>query len=339
VQGRRSDGAVAPLAGAAVTVYQTGTTTPLALPVYAGPSGGTTLVNPLAADARGMVEFWLDSDERVDLYVVASGYDPITATVDVTSQDTLTAPTVAGNLAFGGTGQRITADLSNATAASRLLAQTTAANSTTNWGVIPSGSSTSSQFTAYNASDPNNASIARFFANGAGAGVAPATFGAGVAFTSFAFTGFTAYSFDGTLTVAAINKGSVPLNQTLQAILSSTTIPAATTQYATVGGGSATATENQRQTPIPRATTVRNLYFVTSAAQPGDGALTVTLRKNGVDTAVTLTVAAGAAAGTFSDLTHSVAFAAGDLLSIKLVNASPGTVSAAVVGWSVTTDA
>ena len=40
---------------------------------------------------------------------------------------------------------------------------------------------------------------------------------------------------------------------------------------------------------------MRNLYVVTTGVQPGTGALVATVRRNGVDTAVTLTIAAGAA--------------------------------------------
>lgn len=43
-------------------------------------------------------------------------------------------------------------------------------------------------------------------------------------------------------------------------------------------------------------------------------------RKNATDTAITLTLAANATAGLYSDLTHSFTVAAGDLIDIKLVN-------------------
>jgi len=60
------------------------------------------------------------------------------------------------SLTFGSTSQRIIGDMSNATQASRLLAQTSTANTSTSFGVIPNGSSGVSQFAAYGASDPTN---------------------------------------------------------------------------------------------------------------------------------------------------------------------------------------
>jgi hypothetical protein len=72
--------------------------------------------------------------------------------------------TLTGNLGFGGTGRRITADLSNATVANRLLVQTSTANSQTLFGLIPSGTAQNSQFQAYNSSDPANSSLGTFTA-------------------------------------------------------------------------------------------------------------------------------------------------------------------------------
>lgn len=66
---------------------------------------------------------------------------------------------IDSNLAFSGTGLRITGDFSNATPASRVLVQTSSANSQTLLGVIPSGTATNAQFQANNAADPNNASV------------------------------------------------------------------------------------------------------------------------------------------------------------------------------------
>lgn len=66
-----------------------------------------------------------------------------------------------GNLAFTGTGQRITGDTSNATVANRLMFQTSTVNGNTAFNLIPNGTSAVSQFIAYNNSDPTNASFAR----------------------------------------------------------------------------------------------------------------------------------------------------------------------------------
>jgi len=67
--------------------------------------------------------------------------------------------TTSGNINLSGTGARITGDFSNATLASRTLFQTSTANSFTAVMSIPSGSSNTSGFTAFNSSDPGNAGL------------------------------------------------------------------------------------------------------------------------------------------------------------------------------------
>lgn len=84
------------------------------------------------------------------------------------------------------------------------------------------------------------------------------------------------------------------------------------------------ATESNAQIVIPGATTMRKLYVRMVTAQPGTGSLVFTIRKNGVDTAVTVTVAAGAGAGVYSDVAHSVAFAEGDLFTLSILNNAAG---------------
>jgi hypothetical protein len=74
---------------------------------------------------------------------------------------TLTANDLAvsgGNLAFTSTAQRITADMSNGTVNNRFAFQTSTTNGNTQVNAIPNGTSTISQFIAYNNADPNNAS-------------------------------------------------------------------------------------------------------------------------------------------------------------------------------------
>jgi hypothetical protein len=133
-------------------------------------------------------------------------------------------------------------------------------------------------------------------------------------------------------------KNGVALNQAMLQSMQAATVGATTTSYSTIGRAGPTTPEAAVQAPLPRAGTVRNLRLVTAGAQPASGALVVTVRKNGVATAVTLTVPINGAAGLYSDTTHSVAFAAGDLLSVEFANAASG-VSAVLTGWSVTCDA
>jgi hypothetical protein len=71
----------------------------------------------------------------------------------------------AGDMTFGGTGRRIKAPLSDATHADRAMFQTTAVDSITNVGAIPSGTAVGSSFNTYNSSAPNNAGTFGFGIN------------------------------------------------------------------------------------------------------------------------------------------------------------------------------
>jgi len=71
---------------------------------------------------------------------------------------------------------------------------------------------------------------------------------------------------------------------------------------------------------IPRGGTLKNLSMVTNSAQPGTGTLVATVYVNNVATAIVATVAAGGAAQTAQDTTHTVAVSAGDLVAWDVKN-------------------
>lgn len=79
----------------------------------------------------------------------------------------LAGGTLTGNLGFNGSGLRITGDFTNATVSSRLMVQTSTANSGTFVGVIPSGSATNAQLQVFNSSDPANSSYGALVAGSA----------------------------------------------------------------------------------------------------------------------------------------------------------------------------
>jgi hypothetical protein len=66
---------------------------------------------------------------------------------------------ISNTLSFTGTGARVTGDFSNATIANRILFQTSTANNNTSVQTIPNGTAVVSQFSAFNNSDPTNASL------------------------------------------------------------------------------------------------------------------------------------------------------------------------------------
>jgi hypothetical protein len=82
------------------------------------------------------------------------------------STGVFTSLTDSGNLAFTGTGNRITGDFSNGTIASRVGFQSSTTNGNTFLSSIPNGSGTLSGYFAYNSSDTANAAQFGLFVNG-----------------------------------------------------------------------------------------------------------------------------------------------------------------------------
>lgn len=92
------------------------------------------------------------------------------------------------------------------------------------------------------------------------------------------------------------------------------------------------AAEYQRRTLIPIDGTLKN-WTMNISAQPASGDLVLTLRKNAVDTAWTITVAAGSATGIFpaTATTDSLSVVRGDIISFKLQNFASSSTGAIVL--------
>ena len=108
-------------------------------------------------------------------------------------------------------------------------------------------------------------------------------------------------------------------------VIPATPVTVSSTAYYPVGAGigGGTATEAAAQLVIRTAATAQNLHVrVTSNATTA--ASTIKLRKNGADTALGVSVSAGAT-GQFSDTTDAVSLIAGDLVALALV---PGSANA-----------
>lgn len=90
------------------------------------------------------------------------------------------------------------------------------------------------------------------------------------------------------------------------------------------------ATEANRQIPLSEDCTVSDFKVILDTAPGAGKSRTFTLRKNGVDTACTLTISDTATSGTFSG---SVSFAADDLISIKETSTGTPTAPGRVYWW------
>jgi len=124
-------------------------------------------------------------------------------------------------------------------------------------------------------------------------------------------------------TYAAANSGT----SFITGVTALTSVGASTTLYTNFLGTSfvAIANENARQLIMPENCTLSRLYFRTLNTQSATGSLVITVRKNGVDTALVITIPAGSVANTFSNTTNSISFSAGDFSSVKVQNNATAT--------------
>lgn len=116
----------------------------------------------------------------------------------------------------------------------------------------------------------------------------------------------------------------------------SATVVALTTSFFFLSGSTiGSTTESNRFMYMAKAGTFKNLYIYTVTSQPATGSCVITVRINGVDSALTLTIAAGSAPGVFSNLINSVNYAAGDRVTLKVVNNATATASAQINSTSI----
>ena len=100
------------------------------------------------------------------------------------------------------------------------------------------------------------------------------------------------------------------------------TVGSGATNYGFLNGVSfplnANATNNRSVVPVDG--TLSRFYLYTTGSQSATGSLVATIRSGGVDSSITITIAAGAAGGVFSDTTNTLAVSAGDMCDVKFVN-------------------
>jgi hypothetical protein len=107
------------------------------------------------------VDFTATNGSTVTLGSAASSGDE----VRLVAWGTFNTNSIQGNLALTGTAARITGDFSNSTAANRVFFQTSTTNGNANIGVLPNGTGNTTNFIAYNTTDPANSSRIRMGVN------------------------------------------------------------------------------------------------------------------------------------------------------------------------------
>lgn len=136
---------------------------------------------------------------------------------------------------------------------------------------------------------------------------------------------------DGSNITTSYNDGANTLTisssyKTMVAGQPATTIAASTTSYGPIfGQTNFNGTEANRQMIMPFDGTASSLYVRTSGTQSATGSMVVTVRKNGAATTLTCTIAAGSGTGTFTDVSNSFSFVAGDRITVQFVNNATAT--------------
>jgi hypothetical protein len=123
---------------------------------------------------------------------------------------------------------------------------------------------------------------------------------------------------------------TLPKSRSFMGVLSGTAIPAGQTQYGNFNYQTFSGVELARIFVVPEACTISKMYVRMYTAQTASGSLVFTIRKNQVDQAMTVTIAAGSAASTEANSGSATAtFAAGDDMTFKVVN--NGTITSGTV--------
>jgi hypothetical protein len=115
-------------------------------------------------------------------------------------------------------------------------------------------------------------------------------------------------------------------NHSNTAVLSSTNYIQMTGAATAVGVASIAS----RQTAFPIGATAQNMYVKTNASQSATGSLVISLTIATTPSALSVTIAAGSALGTFSNTSSTVTIAAGNLLTYEIKN-NATTTSASVI--------
>lgn len=126
-----------------------------------------------------------------------------------------------------------------------------------------------------------------------------------------------------TITISAMGGGSGTSYSLISGQSPSQLSSTSATHWFCTSSSPSASTQSDNQSVVPTAGTVSHLNVYISANTSTTNT-TVTLNKNSSNTALVATIPAGMT-GTFSDTTHSVTFAAGDLLQWECSTSTTGT--------------
>jgi len=97
-------------------------------------------------------------------------------------------------------------------------------------------------------------------------------------------------------------------------------VAASTTEYNTFTGSQNFISIEDRRAILVPSDGVFSDFYVNHGSSPAGGSTIITVRKNGVNTSLTVTISSGAAAGFVSDTVNSFTVSAGDVITIQYEN-------------------
>lgn len=138
------------------------------------------------------------------------------------------------------------------------------------------------------------------------------------------------------LPAASVASGAATVGQLLQRYIGvgSGSLGHSSTRYVSPGGVRVESGEGNAQAKMYTQGGVLRNFRIYVSGNTMSGGTVLTLRKNGADTAITMSLASGTV-GAQEDTTHEVSFSAGDLICLKIVTTGSGLDTFAFTSWQI----